>query len=76
MEELEKAWKYVCDCWESDEEMDRKLNLLNTSPQMDALERDELEWLVEQWNFREGQIFVAEGREWAWKGAGVVKKME
>ena len=72
--ELSKAFEYVFGCFDHDAEMDRKLQLLGTAVDMDEGHRDDLEREVESWNNREGYCYVAEGREWAWKG--VVKEMD
>ncbi len=62
------------DSFDYDATVDGYLNQLNTTPDMDEAERDQLEYLVEDWNNREGYCYVAEGREWAWKG--VVEELD
>ena len=74
IKELLNAWEYVSGCFDQDVETDRKLQRLGTARDMDEGERDDLEREVESWNNREGYCYVAEGREWAWKG--VVKEMD
>lgn len=74
MAELEEAREEMGRRFEYDVQMDAALLRLNTTPNLSEANADHLEWLVESWNNREGYMYVAEGRGWAWKG--VVKEMD
>ena len=72
--ELEKARKDLKSRIDYDVEMDGALWRLQFDQGLSEEDRDHLEWSVADWNDRPGEMYVAEGRERAWKG--VVQEMD